>query len=46
MLVELLLDRWFLRGDGTVWDLSSIQDDLVEFDLEIDDGVELEIESS
>jgi hypothetical protein len=35
---------WFERSDGTVWDLSAIQDQPVEFELEFDDGMEVEVE--
>ncbi len=36
--------RWFLRADGTVWDLKDLEGQLVDFDLEIEDGFELEID--
>ena len=34
---------WFVRADGTVWDLKGLEGQLVDFDLEIDDGFELDI---
>ncbi len=37
-------DRWFTRTDGRVWNLADLQDELVEFELEIEDGFEVEIE--
>ena len=36
--------RWFLRADGTVWNLKDLEGQLVDFDLEIEDGFELEID--
>lgn len=42
--IYLLPDRWFTRTDGTVWNLAELQDELVEFELEIEDGFKLEIE--
>lgn len=44
ILVTLNPATWFLRGDGTVWDLSALQGQLVEFELEMDDGWEIEID--
>ncbi len=44
ILVTLNPAAWFVRGDGTVWDLSALQGQLVEFDLEMDDGWEIEID--
>ena len=35
---------WFLRADGTVWDLKGLEGQLIDFDLEIDDGFDLEID--
>jgi hypothetical protein len=35
---------WFLRADGTVWNLKDLEGQLVDFDLEIEDGFELEID--
>jgi len=35
---------WFLRADGTVWDLKALEGELIDFDLEIDDGFDLEID--
>ena len=35
---------WFLRADGTVWNLKDIEGELVDFDLEIEDGFELKID--
>ena len=42
--VRLNLGAWFSRPDGTVWDLSAIQGQLVEFEVEMDDGFEIEID--
>ena len=36
--------RWFQRADGTVWNLKDLEGQLVDFDLEIEDGFELEID--
>lgn len=44
IIVRLMPDRWFQRDDGTVLNLADLQDQLVEFELEIEDGFELEIE--
>ena len=35
---------WFLRTDGTVWNLKEIEGQLVDFELEIEDGFDLEID--
>ncbi len=35
---------WFLRADGTVWNLKDLEGQLLDFDLEIEDGFELEID--
>ena len=35
---------WFLRAGGTVWNLKDIEGQLVDFDLEIKDGFDLEID--
>ena len=47
ILVELMLDKWFESGDGLL-NLADSKfqdlDDLVEFELEIEDGFEVEIE--
>ncbi len=42
----ILLDPgvWFVRADGSVWDLKSLEGRLIDFDLEIDDGFELKID--
>ncbi len=42
--ILLMPDVWFRRADGTVWNLADLQDELVEFELEIEDGFKLEIE--
>lgn len=44
LVVTLDPAAWFERSDGTVWDLSAIQDQVVEFELEFDDGLQVEIE--
>jgi len=44
IVVRLDPARWFERGDGTVWDLSALQGQLVEFELEMEDGWEIEID--
>jgi hypothetical protein len=36
--------EWFELPDGTVLDLSALQDELVEFELEFEDGFEIEYE--
>jgi len=49
ILIELGPRMWFLRGDGTVIDLSEFDfpttGQLIEFELEIEDGFEIHIES-
>ncbi len=42
--ILLMPDVWFRRADGTVWNLADLQDELVEFELEIEDGFKLDIE--
>ena len=37
-------DVWFLRTDGTVWNLKDLEGQLVDFDLEIEDGFDLKID--
>jgi len=37
-------DMWFLRGDGTVWNLKDLEGQLVDFELEIEDGFEIDID--
>ena len=48
-VVELSPQMWFVRADGTVWDLSEFDfattQELIEFELEIEDGFDLEIET-
>ncbi len=44
LTILLRPDRWFLRTDGTVWNLKDIEGELVDFDLEIEDGFELKID--
>ncbi len=48
IVVELVPEVWFKRGDGTVWDLSQFDfqttGELIEFELEMEDGFELEID--
>ncbi len=43
LTILLRPDVWFLHTDGTVWDLKDLEGQLVDFDLEIEDGFELEI---
>lgn len=38
IVVDVQPARWFLRGDGRVRDLSAFDGDLVELDVEIEDG--------
>ena len=49
ILIELSPDRWFLRGGGTVMDLSQFDfpttGQLIDFELEIEDGFDIEIET-
>lgn len=49
IIIKLSPDRWFLQGDGTVMDLSEFDfpttGQLLDFELEIEDGFELEIET-
>ncbi len=35
---------WFLRAAGTVWNLKDLEGQLVDFELEIEDGFDLEID--
>ena len=42
--VLLYPERWFERTDGTVWDLKSLEGQLVDFDLEIEEGFDLKID--
>ena len=44
LTILLRPDLWFLRADGTVWNLKDLEGQLVDFDLEIEDGFELEID--
>ena len=44
LTILLRPDLWFLRADGTVWNLKDIEGELVDFDLEIEDGFELKID--
>ena len=49
IVIELNPSMWFSRADGTVWDLSesdfATTQELIRFDLEIDDGFDLRIET-
>jgi len=49
IVIELSPNMWFLRGDGTVMDLSEYDfpttGKVIEFELEIEDGFQLEIET-
>ncbi len=42
--VRLEPAAWFTRLDGTVWDLSAMQDQLVEFEFELEHGFEAQIQ--
>lgn len=44
LTILLRPDLWFLRSDGTVWNLRDLEGQLVDFDLEIEDGFELKID--
>ncbi len=44
LTILLRPDSWFLRADGTVWNLKYLEGQLVDFELEIEDGFELEID--
>jgi len=44
LTILLRPDVWFLRADGTVWNLKDLEGQLVDFELEIEDGFELEID--
>ena len=44
LTILLRPDVWFLRADGTVWNLKDREGQLVDFELEIEDGFELEID--
>ncbi len=44
LTILLQPSRWFLRSDGTVWNLKDLEGQLVDFDLEIEDGFELKID--
>jgi hypothetical protein len=44
LVVTLGPAAWIEMPDGTVWDLAAIQDQLVEFELEFEDGMDLEVE--
>ena len=44
LTILLRPDLWFLRTDGTVVNLKALEGQLVDFDLEIDDGFELKID--
>ena len=44
LTILLRPDLWFLDADGTVWNLKDLEGQLVDFDLEIDDGFDLEID--
>ncbi len=44
LTILLRPDLWFLRTDGTVWNLKELEGQLVDFELEIEDGFELEID--
>ena len=48
IVIQLSPDVWFRQGDGTVMDLSQLDfpttGELIEFELEIEDGFDLEIE--
>lgn len=48
LVINLSPEVWFVRADGTVWDLSALDfattGELVDFDLEIEDGFDLEID--
>lgn len=49
LVIQLSPDLWFLQGDGTVMDLSQFDFPttglLIDFELEIEDGFDLEIET-
>lgn len=45
LVVTLDPAAWFQLSDGTVWDLSAIQDQLVEFELDFEDGMDVEVEN-
>lgn len=49
IVIEVSPSLWFSRADGTVWNLSEFNyadtQELIEFELEIDDGFDLEIET-
>ena len=49
VVVEVSPDRWFIQADGSVLDLSAFDftttGQIVEFELEIEDGFDLEIET-
>ena len=42
--VRLDPSLWFENADGTVWDLAALQNQLVEFEVEMDDGFSIEID--
>ena len=44
LTILLLPASWFLRADGTVWNLKELEAELVDFDLEIEEGFELKID--
>ncbi len=49
VVVDVSPDRWFIQADGSVLDLSAFDftttGQIVEFELEIEDGFDLEIET-
>ena len=49
LVVDVSPDRWFIQADGSVLDLSALDftttGQIVEFELEIEDGFDLEIET-
>ena len=42
--VRLNPEAWFVNPDGTVWDLAALQGQLVEFEIEMEDGFEIKID--
>lgn len=38
IVVDVRPDRWFVRADGSVRDLSAFDGDLIELEVEVDDG--------
>lgn len=44
IMIALHPELWFTRSDGTVMDLSQLQNQVVEFEVELEDGFELEFD--